>query len=191
VRRAKVLPLRHGAAIAAIVAGSSKRKHLLGKTTEGDLTIELVQLNAHSVAVQLACDQTLGQGQTDRRARRKHGPSPLSVWKGASARKEVPEMDSTKLQFARPFVKDTSQMVCWFAWFARFFLQCVSNAVLPLQLRLSPHDRMARIVLRVMFVSGSIVSNSANDFFGVVTTRQGTLCVGPVVLGLARGAALG
>ena len=49
---------------------------------------------------------------------------------------------------------------------------------------------MSRIVLEVMFVSGSIVSNSANDFFGVVATRQGTFCVGPVVLGLAQCTAL-
>src|SRR5260370_14446643 len=42
-----------------------------------------------------------------------------------------------------------------------------------------------------VLIFGAVVGNAANDFFGVVAARQGTLCVRPIVLGLAQGLCLG
>ena len=62
-------------------------------------------------------------------------------------------------------------MVCSFAWLALFFRHRVCNAVVLLQIGLSVSDGVPRIILRIVFVIGAIVSDPADHFFGVVTAR--------------------
>ena len=61
----------------------------------------------------------------------------------------------------------------------------------PSHFRVSLRHAVARVVLRMVLFIGAVVGDSADNFFGVVNPRQGTLCVGPIVLGLAQGVGLG
>ena len=54
-----------------------------------------------------------------------------------------------------------------------------------LQLSLSPRYRPACVIIRIVFVIRAVVGDPLDDDFGIVTTGQGALRVGPILFGLA------
>ena len=49
--------------------------------------------------------------------------------------------------------------------------------------------RVTGVIFRVRFVVGAVPRDSLDDRFGTITTREGALREGPIVFGLAQGAA--
>jgi hypothetical protein len=79
----------------------------------------------------------------------------------------------------------------WFDYLCRLLTSAIRTGRSPFDFGTRLLDRVAGVILGIVLVSGTIVGNSADDFLGVVPTRQGALCVGPIVFRLAQRSWLG